>query len=142
MTRLSVLAAISVLLVAASCKEAHAPSAAPTDRAFLFGTRGVPDADGRFVAVTSDPRVVAKLESELARPPAERLLHIDGPIARGGGDHNLAWSWHFEPGRWDAVEISVEVCDGTPRMVEDDLDYWVDKVGTFCPWASYVVAPL
>lgn len=61
--------------------------------------------------------------------------------ARGAG-HNLSWSWHFVPGRWDMVEISVEACDGSPRMVENDLDYRVDRVGDFCPWASYVLERL
>lgn len=143
MIRTGVAAAALTLFIAASCKGADAPVAVPpAERAFLFGMKGFPDAEGRFVAVTSDPRVIAKLQAELARPATERVLHIAGPISRGGGGHNLSWSWHFVPDRWDVVEISVEVCDGSPRMVENDLDYWVDKVRTFCPWSSFVAEPL
>ncbi len=100
--------------------------------------RNVPDAEGRFVAVTSDPRVIAKLESELRLPVADRLLHVDGPIAAGNGGHNLSWSWHFVPDAWDAVEMSVERCDGTPAAVESDVSAWVKDIGVFCPWGSYV----
>jgi len=40
------------------------------------------------------------------------------------------------------AETSIELCDGTPRMVENDIGYWVDKVGHFCPWQSYAVSEL
>ncbi len=112
--------------------------APPAQATFLFGMRGIPDADGQFAAVTSDPRVLAKLESQLSLPIADRGLHIDGPIAPGNGGHNLSWSWHFVPDQWDVVEASVERCDGTPRAVESDVSAWVKDVGTFCPWNSYV----
>ena len=134
------IAAMALLLVQlAACKDSGGVAVEPpAERAFVFGMRGIADAEGRFVAVTSDPIVLAKLEAELALPAPERLLHIHGSIARGNGGHNLTWSWHFVPESWDLVEISVEVCDGTPRMVEADVASWVDKVGTFCPWSSYV----
>jgi len=110
----------------------------PAARSFLFGMRGVPDEDGQFVATTTRPDVLAALEAELALPAARRARHIQGPIERGDGGHNLPWHWHFAPESWQIVEISIELCDGTPRLVEEDLDYWVDVVGQFCPWGSYV----
>jgi len=128
-----------LLLAATSCGDsADNPLAPPAPRSFIFGVRGLPDAEGQFVAVTSDPDVLARLEVELALDESKRALHIHGPIARGGGGHNIAWQWHFVPQQWDVVEISIELCDGTPQAVESDLDYWVDTVGTFCPWGSYV----
>lgn len=107
-------------------------------RFFLFGVRGVSGPEGEFVAATSDPAVIAKLEAQLASSPAERSLHINGPIAAGNGSHNLSWSWHFVPNEWDMVEVSIELCDGRPQLVEEDLEYWLETVGTFCPWSSYV----
>lgn len=109
-----------------------------TAKTFLFGMRGIPDAEGQFVAVTSDPAVLANLQAQLALPDSDRGLHIHGPIARGSGGHNLSWSWHFIPGEWDMVEVSAESCDGSPKQVEGDIDYWVDTVKVFCPWGSYV----
>ena len=122
----------------AACGGQDAAVPGPSATAFVFAMRGVPEAEGRFVAVTDDPAVLARLEDQLALPESERSLHIAGPIASGNGGHNLAWSWHFIPGRWDVVEASIEVCDGTPQAVEKDVGRWVAEVGTFCPWASYV----
>ena len=116
----------------------HDAPADPPARSFLFAMHGVPDAEGHFVAITSDPRTLAILESQLTLPEDRRMLHINGPVASGGGGHNLGWSWHFEPGRWELVEISIELCDGLPQMVEDDVERWIADVRTFCPWASYV----
>ncbi|MCW9707017.1 BP74-related protein [Fodinibius salsisoli] len=93
-----------------------------------------------FVAKTSSPEVISKVEDELSKPMDQRNLHIHGTIARGSKEYNSRWSWHFVPGQWDLVEVSAEVCDGRPGMVEEDLDYWVDQVGTFCPWSSVVSA--
>ena len=109
---------------------------------FLFAMRSVPGADGQFVAETSDPAVLATLRAQLALPVAQRDLHVSGALARGGAGYNLAWSWHLVPGAWNMVELSVETCDGTPAMVEADPDTWVDQIGTFCPWASYVQSEL
>ena len=125
-----------LLLALASCggDDAVAPSAA----AFVFAVRGLSDSEGRFVAVTSDPVVLARLDAQLALPESERGLHISGPVAPGDGGHNAPWGWHFVPSRWDVVEASIEVCDGVPGDVEKDVAGWVSTVGTFCPWASYV----
>ncbi len=130
---------IALVVAAMSCSEtADVSSPAPSSRSFLFGMRGMSDSEGQFVAVTADPGVIANLRAQLALPTPDRNLHIHGPIARENGGHNLFWHWHFVPDQWEMVEISMEVCDGTPRMVEDNLDYWVDEVGVFCPWVSYV----
>jgi hypothetical protein len=116
------------------------PPADPTVR-FLISHRTAPGAAGDMVAATADPATIAAARAQLALPVEARTRHINGAIARGGGD-NRAWSWHFVPGQWQLAEASIEVCDGTPRMVEDDLAYWVDTVRRFCPWASYVAAEL
>jgi hypothetical protein len=44
------------------------------------------------------------------------------------------------PDEWDLAEISIELCDGAPDMVDADLDYWIGTVGRYCPWSSYVVS--
>ncbi len=135
------LAAVAIALLAlSSCGGDPVPPTA--SRTFLFAIRGVPDAEGSFAARTSDPAVLARLDAQLALSADRRDLHVSGPIERGGGGHNLAWSWHLVPDRWEMVERSNELCDGTAAMVEKDLVYWVDVVGSFCPWGSYVVREL
>lgn len=97
------------------------------------------EVDYSIVAKTSDPDVIQKVKNELARPLNERSLHINGDIERGNGGYDNNWSWHFTPNEWDLVEISAEVCDGRPEFVEDELDYWLEDVGYFCPWNSRVI---
>lgn len=115
------------------------PEDEESDTRYYEFTHRDEEIDYSFVAKTSDPAVVAKVEDQLALPLSERNLHIHGDIVRGNDGYNNNWSWHFVPDAWDMVEISTEVCDGRPQMVEDDLDYWVDQVGYFCPWNSVVL---
>jgi hypothetical protein len=105
---------------------------------FRFRVEGAKPPDDEFLAAATNSLLIAKARAELSLPLDERRLHVGGAIAPGNGG-NLAWSWHFVPDEWDLVEESVELCDGTPRMVEDDLEYWLDTVGSFCPWGSRVV---
>ena len=56
----------------------------------------------------------------------------------GNGGSNLAWRWHFAD--FTLVEAAIELCDGTPTLVEENLEYWLNTVGSFCPWAPYVYA--
>lgn len=91
-----------------------------------------------FVVATSDPEVIEKVEAQLAKPKEERKLHINGVIARGEQNYNPGYPWHFVEGEWALAELSAEVCDGRPSSVSEDLDYWVDEVGRFCPWSSRV----
>jgi len=92
-----------------------------------------------FVAITSDPDLISLLESQLALPEEERFLHINGLISASNGCHNHDWSWHFTYGDWSLAEMSIELCDGIPSMVEADTSYWLNTVGYFCPWSSYVL---
>lgn len=101
---------------------------------FEFETTG----NEHFVARTSDPVVIENAREQLSQPEDKRNLFISGKIARGR-EQNTRWNWHFVPDKWDLVETSIEVCDGRPSFVEQNLDYWVDEVGRFCPWSSRVL---
>lgn len=108
-------------------------------RYYVFTSNNNNTESDNFVVKTSDPAVIDKVEAQLDLPRDQRRLHIHGDIARGNAGYNKDWSWHFVAGQWDVVEVSTEVCDGSPQMVEEDLDYWVDTVGNFCPWSSIVL---
>ncbi len=95
--------------------------------------------DYRFIAKTSDPDVIETIEQQLEQPFNQRNLHIHGDIERGNKGYNNDWNWHFEENNWQLVEVSAEVCDGRPQMVENNLDYWTEQVGYFCPWSSRVL---
>jgi hypothetical protein len=108
-------------------------------RRFVFGMDSDAGGEQDFVAITSDPVVIAKVLEELDKPVEQRNLFIIGPIDRGNpGGHNLNWNWHFKADQWDLTELAIELCDGNAVLVEQAIDYWVDTVGQFCPWNSYV----
>lgn len=67
---------------------------------------------------------------------------INGALEAGDGGFNTSWSWHMVPASVEAVDVSIEVCDGRPSMVEENLDYWLDTVGRFCPWNAVVTGRL
>lgn len=77
---------------------------------------------------------------------AERILESDeqriisAPLRRGDGGFNAPWSWHFDPDSVEFADFTIELCDGCPHMVEEDLDYWIDTVGRYCPWSTELVA--
>jgi hypothetical protein len=91
-----------------------------------------------FRAATSDAEVIAMVRDQLVLPENERNLFIIGPIDRGNDGHNLDWNWHFVLDQWTLTEFAIELCDGNAVLVSQDVDYWVDTVGQFCPWGSYV----
>jgi hypothetical protein len=77
---------------------------------------------------------------------ADRLLTADrqriiiGDLRRGTGGFNAPWRWHLDPQTIAFADATIELCDGCPAFVDDELDYWVDTVGRFCPWSTRVAA--
>lgn len=130
----TLLAVVVALLV--SCSSS---GTAPELVTYVFQHRTDPGAEGQFVVRTSDPRVIATARQQLKLPPEQRKLHINGLLAAGDGGYNAPWHWRIKDNNWDFAEVSIELCDGRPRYVEDDLDYWVNNVKSFCPWSSFVL---
>jgi hypothetical protein len=128
---------ILVLLGVSSCGD-DGPENSGEPVLFVFELQGTAQPEP-FVVTTSDADLIAQVRAELAKPLNERTRHPSGPIARGDGGHNWPWSWHFYPDEWSLVEVSMEVCDGTPADVENNIDYWVDTVEVFCPWSARVI---
>ncbi len=56
----------------------------------------------------------------------------------GIGDHNAPWSWHLDSEDIQMGEVTAEVHDGGPSIVEGALSEYL-KVGRYCPWAAQVV---
>ncbi len=84
----------------------------------------------------TDPDVIRRAQDLVG---ASQQPILSGALRRGNGGFNAPWSWHLEPATIEFADITIEVCDGCPAMVENDLDYWVDTVGRFCPWTSRIV---
>lgn len=64
-----------------------------------------------------------------------------GPIQHGPGvaDHNAPWSWHLDPEATEMAEVTIELCDGRPSYVDENVDEYVDVVGSYCPWSAQLV---
>ncbi len=91
----------------------------------------------RFKVLVRDPAKANELRQLMK---GERIGHINGELRRGDGGFNKPWSWHLDPDTIEVVEVSIELCDGTPSFVESELDYWLNVVKRFCPWGTRVVA--
>lgn len=63
-----------------------------------------------------------------------------GKLFRGQVSYNKPWSWHIDSEDIEMAEFTIELCDGLPSHVEENLDYWVDTVGRFCPWSAELVS--
>jgi hypothetical protein len=92
--------------------------------------------DQHFRVRATDATTVAALEAMRATG-ANRI--VMGELVRGDGGFNSPWSWHLDPATVQVADQAIELCDGRPAMVEDDLDYWIDTVGQYCPWSAEVV---
>ena len=127
----------SLMLILSAC------SGSPSEpggefRLYEFAIHDHTDEDN-FVAKTSDAALIAQLEAQLKLSASNRRLFPIGNIAAGNGGHNAPWRWHYVPNEWELTEVSIELCDGNPTLIEEDLDYWLTTVKTFCPWGGYVL---
>jgi hypothetical protein len=130
-------ACIVVLAVGlSSCRSATRPSD-PGASATTFRVQAC--SSQTFTVRMHDPQLIQRA-ADLVGQPDQPILN--GTLARGDGGFNQPWSWHLVPGSVQFADLTTEVCDGCPQMVEQDLDYWVDTVGRFCPWSSRIVARL
>lgn len=89
-----------------------------------------------FRARVNDPQVIADLN---ARMEAGIEGVVSGTLAAGDGGFNQPWSWHWQAASVHVADLAIEVCDGRPSMVEEDLGYWLETVQQYCPWGARVV---
>lgn len=134
LTRSLLIAMLAALV--SSCGGGGGSTSSPV---FVFRLHGFP-ATQEFRARTESAKVIDQAREQLKLPIAERKLFVAGPIKAGNGGVNLAWSWHLAD--FALSEAAIELCDGTPALVEQDLDYWLGTVKRFCPWSAYVHAEL
>lgn len=63
---------------------------------------------------------------------------VAGTVKAGNDGYNQPWSWHLDPDSVTLPDVAMEICDGKPSFVENDLPYWLNK--RFCPWHSDIIA--
>lgn len=125
-------ATLAVLLMTVGCSGREWPADSG-----LFVVR-VQEEEFR-VRITT-PAVVAEAMDRLDSADGEGI--VSGRLAGGDGGFNAPWSWHLIPGTVQIADATIELCDGTPSMVEAHLEYWIDTVGRFCPWSGRLIQRL
>lgn len=89
-----------------------------------------------FSIIATDPETKKLLTENYE---GKNSMHVTGRLARGDGGFNSPWPWHLDPDSVRMAEVSIELCDGRPSLIEEDLEYWLETVGNYCPWSSKVV---
>lgn len=91
----------------------------------------------RFRAAVADTAEVRRLEARMAS--GEEGV-VSGALREGAGGVNAPWGWHLDATTVHVADLAIEVCDGRPSMVQEDLGYWLGTVKQYCPWGAKVVA--
>jgi hypothetical protein len=123
--------AAALLFAATACDDEDATGPEETAE-FVIEVEGE-----EFRVRVTDEATIEDLEERQASGAEGVIL---GALIAGDGGYNAPWSWHLDPATIQVADFAIEVCDGRPSMVEDDLDYWSDTVGTFCPWGAQVLS--
>jgi hypothetical protein len=121
-------AAIALLSIAA-CDDSSTAPAAQATYVVQVGTE-------QF-KVRANGTAAAALD---ARMQAGTIGVISGKLMRGNGGFNAPFSWHLDPASIHAPDLAIEVCDGRPSDIDQDINYWIDTVKQYCPWGAKVVA--
>lgn len=133
-------ALVASLLLAAACgKDSPTRPELPEGTAVFAIRACASDGSGGqiFRIWSADPEVIAQATALVGAGP-QRI--VSGRLVAGDGGFNWGWSWHLDPADVAFADLAIEVCDGCPKDVEADLDYWLGTVGRFCPWSTEVLA--
>lgn len=98
--------------------------------------------DTSFVVATRNKQLLTQIEEELGKPLNQRKL-VTGKLVEGSGGYNKnashVFNWHFDEQDWQLADFTAEVIDGLPYTdVHVNHKYWMDTVGRFGSWGSYV----
>lgn len=80
------------------------------------------------------PELVEHAESLLAGDEVASIPN--GVVVRDDPGPNAPWSWHIDPATLEFADITIEVCDGLPSYVEDEI-VTSDR---YCPWSAEIVS--
>ncbi len=84
--------------------------------------------------VTAD-RIVALGKGEIA------AVFPLGPLRPGPGEanHNQPHRWHLDPEATKLAEMGAAPCDAPPSALDNNREFWLDTLGTYCPQSAELV---
>lgn len=101
---------------------------------FTLGFRSHPRAS--FVVFSNRSEAIEQMRQEASKPPEEKNLIVAGIVRPARSPYNPNWSYIMGPSTIFLGEVFIEVCDASPRYVEQNLKQWRGE--QWCPWSSYV----
>ena len=131
----------SLALVALSaCTSDEEPTVTPTPHPLAGGVLATFDVTGQqFKVWVTNEETIEDLE---ALQSGESTANIPNGLVQTGpgqGDHNAPYSWHMDPENISMAETTIELCDGSPDYIEENLQEWMDTVERYCPWGAELV---
>jgi hypothetical protein len=126
------IASLAAALALALCACWDAPSGPEERTVYVIQAGG----GEQFRILLEDPALVAEAERHLR---SGRVGVISGTLAAGDGGFNMPYRWHLVPASVHFPDVAIELCDGRPSFVENELDYWLGRVGAYCPWGARVL---
>lgn len=123
--------AAAVLSLSGACSNATAPDVSQPVATFVIEVSGE-----EFRVRTVTPAQTAALRARLQSGTRGVVM---GTLVPGNGGYNMPWQWHLAPESVHAPDMSIELCDGRPSMVDASLPYWMGSVKAYCPWGAKVV---
>jgi hypothetical protein len=147
----SVLVAGIVALLLASCASSE-HAAGPSRLASKTTTETIPvDFVVQVVFQSFVIRLVRDDQIAIARARVNKFQKqgiVSGKLLAGDGGFNRdpnnskKWSWRLDPESIHFPQWSMEVCDGKPSDVEENVDHWVNDIKMYCPWSAQIIREL
>lgn len=114
---------------------------------FLVSVPGVEDSDS-YILPLSDPADIAHARALIRNPEDSGGRIVLATIEHGGRsgqyvnrdllNENREWSWHVSEFQ-GFVDVTIEIYDGSPTLVEEDLHGWFNNTGGVIGFWSYTV---
>jgi len=137
------LAAISALALACSSGEdaTATPPATPTPDPLTGGVLATFDVTGQeFKVWVTNEQAIAALFALQAGTSSANIPNGLVQTGPGQGSHNEPYSWHMDPENIEMVDLTIELCDGSPDYIEENLEDWMATVERYCPWGAELVS--
>ena len=118
-----------VVVTATAAASAQASSTATTPKKRALVTWKVEGE--RFRSYVNGPADIVLVRDAIRAGTAAGI-----PVGRvyRGTRENTGHRWHVRNVR--LAEVTIELCDGLPSNVDDELGYWVRTVKQYCPWGA------
>ena len=90
-----------------------------------------------FTGWFTDADFIAEAKA-LAAAGETRVPVFEEVIA--GASCDAQWNFRVDPSAVHFADATIELCDGRPSYIDENLTDWLEQVGSWCPWGAEVVS--